>query len=157
MILKILISFLLGGCSFLLSGYSTLAAILDNQIDIELTVETDRHTYSQSEEVKITMTVKNNGVKSVSLEFPTSRQHDFIIKKDEKEVWRWSGDKYFAQAFTTMVIEPGDSLTYTTGWAQTDSIGNHVGPGRYWIVGIVPAIGREFSVSTSIIIVNGKQ
>lgn len=148
----ILIPFLLGGCSLLFSGYTTHADTTQDQNDIELSIETDRNIYSQSGHVKIVMRIRNTGRESVTLEFPSSRQYDFIVIKDDQEVWRWSRDKYFTQAFTTVAIEPGDLLTYTAEWDQKDNISKSVGPGIYIIKGILPAIGRESSASLSIII-----
>lgn len=148
----ILIPLLLGGCSILFSGCSTHAESPQDHNDIELTIKTDHDTYLRSEQVKITMRVRNIGKDIVTLEFPTSRQYDFIIKGEDEEVWKWSRDKYFTQAFIIITINPGDSITYNSEWDQIDNIGNNVAPGRYWIVGIVPAIGRELSVSRPITI-----
>lgn len=147
---SVLIPLLLGGCSLIFSGYSTHAVSPEDKNDIELVIKTDRNAYLKGDQVKIIMTVKNISMNSVTLEFTTSRHYDFMILKDDQDVWMWSRDKYFAQAFTTIVIKPGESLTYTVEWNQRDNMGNDVTPGRYRIMGTLPAIGRELSASVSI-------
>ncbi|MBI1926766.1 hypothetical protein HYR99_21295 [Candidatus Poribacteria bacterium] len=40
------------------------------------------------------------------------------MKKDDAEVWRWSRDKAFTGAFTTLELHPGQQRSFQTAWGQ---------------------------------------
>jgi hypothetical protein len=93
---------------------------------------TDKDKYSVGEEVKLSVTVTNKGLKPVELLFTSAQHYDFIIFKGDKEVWRWSNGKVFAMALESMLLKPGEKQIYTGTWKPKDTR-----PGEYKVMGLV--------------------
>lgn len=65
---------------------------------------TDKSSYTQDENIIVTVRVKNNSSQSATLNFPSSYQTDYVT--DGK--FRWSSDKVFAQALTSVALGPSE-------------------------------------------------
>lgn len=93
---------------------------------------TDKDKYSVGEEVKMSVTVTNKGSTSIELVFTSAQRYDFIVLKDDNEVWRWSTGKMFAMVLERLLLKPGEGQTYTERWKPND-----VTPRKYEVVGII--------------------
>ena len=59
--------------------------------------------------------VYNHSRIPVRFQFTTSQRYDFSIYNSRGyEVWRWSDDKAFLQVLGEIVLNPGESVVYTT-------------------------------------------
>jgi hypothetical protein len=132
---------LIGGCakkdlppSQQVSPVSSPPKIMENLI-VELTL--DKPSYTPKELVRMTLTVTNRSQESFHAGFRSAQSYDFIVKEGEREVWRWSSDRMFAQMLQDVQIEPGKTLSYKETWDQRDNVGSLVPRGRYEVVGIL--------------------
>ena len=71
------------------------------------------------------------------LGFSSAQRYDFIIAKDDKEIWRWSEGRVFATMVDGIILQPGEYLRYREIWDQKDEEGAPVLPGRYRILGVL--------------------
>lgn len=99
------------------------------------TVLTDKKSYKIGESVNLTLVVENTSSQSIVLNFSSGQRFDFWIQAGSKEVWRWSSDKMFTQALTSMTLKPGEKKTFTANWDQKDSNGNQTLAGNYTAFG----------------------
>jgi hypothetical protein len=115
---------------------------------IQVTLSCDRTDYMHGEPgvryliaptgaMRTSLAVKNTGAVSVTLEFPSAQQFDFVIR-DAKgaEVKRWSEDRMFAQLRQEMTLKPGEQRTF----GETVSLGGVGRPlpvGGYTLEGIL--------------------
>ncbi len=101
------------------------------QGNLRLTLETSERTYGVGEPVRMTLKVENIGAQAQTLRFSSGQQYDFIVSRDDREVWRWSEGRFFTQALTQFTLAPGAERTFSQTWPQTDSQGRQVGSGEY--------------------------
>ncbi len=95
-------------------------------------------SFHAGEAVTLVITIRNRAGAERSLTLPSSQTHDVVVHADgQKEVWRWSSGRMFAQVITDLAFAPGETRTYTVTWDQTDRHGARVPPGDYRAVGLV--------------------
>jgi hypothetical protein len=119
---------------------SSRSADLD---DLKLTLATDKETYEEGEPVSIAMSVTNSGKDPRTLAFASGQQCDFVVAKDGREIWKWSGGKYFTQSLISRTVGPGEVLRLKQLWNQKNIAGERVGPGEYSITGILTLAGGK--------------
>jgi uncharacterized membrane protein len=102
------------------------------ETDVIVETRTDKGTYSGGEEVKISVTVTNKGLDPVELMFISAQHYDFMVLKDEQEVWRWSKGKMFAMVLQSLLLKSGEKQTYMETWKPKD-----ITPGVYEVIGTV--------------------
>jgi len=69
------------------------------------------------EKLQINLALKNNGSKSVKLEFPTSQIYEWVIKdKIGREIVRYSSGKAFLQAIQHLTIRPNETVQWKDEW-----------------------------------------
>jgi hypothetical protein len=61
--------------------------------------------------------VTNTASGPLPLSFSSGQEFDFIVLRGGQEVWRWSGEQMFTQAFRSETLAPGETRTYTATWA----------------------------------------
>jgi len=67
--------------------------------------------------VAFDLTVANGGETAVTLTFATSQRYDFVVRDGTgAEVWRWSGERMFAQAMSEEAVPAGGVLEYHEVW-----------------------------------------
>src|SRR5262245_49629072 len=93
----------------------------------------DKTSYRVGEPVRMSITACNRSSRTVTLFFHTYQLSDAAAYDGYggKEVWRWSSDKFFAQALTSVEVAPGCTWTVPLEWSQRDSSGQPVPPGFY--------------------------
>ncbi len=91
------------------------------------------------ETITLVVTIRNRAAAPRTLTLPTSQTHDcFVYAAGDKEIWRHSSGRMFAQVITELTLSPGKSRTFTATWNQTDAKGKPAPPGEYEAVGLVP-------------------
>jgi uncharacterized membrane protein len=115
--------------------------------DISVETRTDKGEYSVEEEVKISVTVTNRGMNPVELIFMSAQRYDFIVVKDDREVWRWSKNKMFAMVLESLLLKPGEKQTYMETWEP-----KCITPGEYEVIGTVTS--RPAHRATCVIKIN---
>jgi len=112
--------------------------------EIEVLVTTNKQCYSVAEEVHISLTIKNNGAKSLELVFVSAQRYDIAINFGNKEIWRWSKDKMFALFTGKIVLKPGKKQTYTATWKTEGA-----SVGKYDVIGTItskPTLSNKTSI-----------
>ena len=100
--------------------------------NIVVTVQTDKEEYRVNEPVLISLKVLNCSADPIKLRFNSAQRYDFIIYRDEKEIWRWSRGKVFAMALGSLLLKPKEERKYTEVFNTSGmAIGN------YRLVGII--------------------
>lgn len=73
-----------------------------------------------------TLTVENNGVEAVELTFGSSQRADVILRKSERQVYKWSADRFFTTALEEVRLLPNRTLRI-----ELEAGSLKVKPGRY--------------------------
>lgn len=116
--------------------------------DIVYTLTTDKAVYGITDRVDLTFTITNTGKEDAKFEYATSQQYDFIIRQGDTIVAKNSLGKPFIQVSSfPILLAPGKSWIFQTGWLQFDQDSHLVPPGTYEIVGISTAKGNLVEVS----------
>ncbi len=115
--------------------------------DLTYTLTTDKAVYGIDDPVDLTFTITNTGKQDAKFTFPTTEQFDFIIKRGETEVARWSLGQTFVQGNLDLLLAPGRSFVYTTRWLQKDQDNRLVPPGTYQITAVSTAKDNVVTVS----------
>lgn len=97
----------------------------------------DAGSYAVGERILIGMVARNTTARPLALTFPTAQRHDFVVKKEGRVVWQWSGDMMFAQVVGTDALAPGDSLVFAGEWDQKLADGTNATLGAYTVYGVL--------------------
>ncbi len=146
-----------GLCLLFCLGFSLPLSFADSiqngdLANLRFLLTTDKPAYAVGEAVNITFTLTNPTAQEVRLQFSSSRQFDFVVRRNETEVWRWSNRRMFSMMLTTVVLKPQSSKRYTAVWAQNDNSGHPVSLGRYEVLALLPLHQPIFSQPALIII-----
>lgn len=133
------------GCA----GEETLAAPdFETRVVLRDTAGTESNTFQPSDRITLAVIIRNRSDAPRTLTVPSSQTYDCIVYAgDNKEVWRWSAGRMFAQVITELTLAPGESRTFTATWDLTDRTGSPLSPGDYSVVGLVP--GRAPGLTSS--------
>jgi len=99
---------------------------------ILIEARTNKDEYSAGETIQVSITIINKSSAPFKLFFTSAQRYDFIILKEDQEIWRWSKDKQFAMVLGFMNLEPGDQRTYAEEWKPINEP-----PGEYKLVGVL--------------------
>ena len=115
-----------------------LSANLIEAAEIELTVATDKLSYSLGEDITVSVTAYNPNDYEATLVFSSSLQASYIMD----DIYDWSSDEGFYQAFTEVTIGPESSHTWDLehDWEYTvgdypDTYGYDLSVGTHTVVG----------------------
>lgn len=113
---------------------------------VDIFLEADKGTYTQGEPITLTLRVVNRSPQPVSLHFRDTQRYDFTMKDPQgHQVWRWSADRVFAQVLGEETLRPAvGELTYRI------TVSERFLPGRYTVIGIIPAEEGLMSANISI-------
>jgi hypothetical protein len=81
-------------------------------------------TFSRGESVQMILTVRNRRDTTESIDFTDSRTSDFVVVRANTDSVVWQLSKESAAPSPTpgtLQFAPGESMTFTTTWNQTDS------------------------------------
>jgi len=99
---------------------------------VRVGIQTDKAEYAIGEQVRVSLDVLNLGPNPVKLNFNSAQRYEFIVLKDDKEVWRWSNNKMFAMVLGSLVLKPNEKRSYTEALETAGMV-----PGNYDLVGII--------------------
>jgi hypothetical protein len=116
---------------------------------LKLELKLNKPSYKLKESITLTLTITNQSKESFKDSFRSSQEYDFIVKQDNKEVWRWSADKFFAQVITEFTLAPGKSKSFEEVWEQVDNEGKGILAGKYQAIGILTTRPERSSNSVS--------
>ena len=120
-------------------GREGVTQVVKDLQGIKLVLQTEKGSYLLGEPVPLKLEVANTREEAVEFTFPSGQRFDFLIERAGKEVWRWSFGKQFIQVFTSLTLEPGQSVTYEVEWPQVDNAGRAVPPGSYAATALLTA------------------
>ncbi len=106
----------------------------------------DKVIYTPGEPIMLTLRVINDASKPISLSFPTAQRFDLLVQNTQgREVWRWSGGRFFAQMLGTEVLKPsGGELLYHA------KIDKRFAQGVYTVKAIIPALESQMSATIDV-------
>jgi len=82
---------------------------------------------TEGDEVALRFRVANPTPDAVTFEFSSGQQYDFAAwDPNGQEVWRWSADKAFTQAFVSITLQPGEALEFEERWSPAGVAGEVV-------------------------------
>lgn len=108
---------------------------LPRALTAELALRPDR--LRQGQTATFELTVRNRSDQPARVTFPTGQQFDFEVWRDNRVVWKWSRDRAFTQAVSTLALQPGQAMTFTGRWNLRNNLGERVIPGRYEVRGFL--------------------
>lgn len=100
--------------------------------------------------VEIVLRVRNDGPEPLELELSGRPVAFDILISDAggSEVWRRLAGSAVSAALALLTLRPGETRDFSARWAQVDSLGRAVPPGRYTIQGILPMETRRLVTSS---------
>lgn len=99
--------------------------------DLVQTVKLDKDAYGIGAPVDIVFTITNQTQNTITYTFPTSKRFDFTVDQGGEDIYTFSKGRVYAQVVGTLVLQPGETKTFTAKWNQVDNRGKQVGPGAY--------------------------
>ena len=98
---------------------------------------------NDAENLRFTLSVKNNTAKMLELRFPDGQTHDFFVKDFAgKVIWRWSEGRMFTSAMRSETLKGKGETAFEESW---NSDGQH---GSFTAVAILKS--NNFPVETSV-------
>lgn len=107
---------------------------------IEVALELEPTEFDFGEHVPLVLAVRNTTAQTKTLQFSSGQQFDFAITRARIEIWRWSRDRFFTQALTSVTLAPGETVRFTESWPQRDNTDRQVVFGSYQIIGSLPTM-----------------
>jgi hypothetical protein len=98
-----------------------------------------------ADRVELVLHVTNPTRKPIRLEYGSEQRFDFAVRDAAgAEVWRWSGDRMFAQVAGTETLGAGASVKYEAVWRPGRR------SGRFTVLGRLVALPRAREQQTEI-------
>jgi len=111
-----------------------------------LVLKADKETYAQGEPIKLTIHVINRGTEPATLHFLSAQRYDVAVKNLKgQEIWRWLNGQMFAQVMGEETLQPG-----RRAWTNRITVRERLSPGRYTVIGTIPAQEELLSESITI-------
>lgn len=111
---------------------------------------TNKAIYKAREPVRMLLAKVNVTPTSMQLTYKTGQRYDFIVTYNDREIWKWSREKFFTLAIEQVTLDPGQNETAREVWNQVDNEGRPVPPGSYRLEGVNTATGVSLSVRIKI-------
>jgi len=108
-------------------------ALFAEEPSLTVLLATDGPEYAAGALVTFTMAVDNRSDAPITLVFPSAQVFDITVSAQQREVWRWSADRDFAQAEAERTFPPGVTLVSRVPWQWRASSGAPLPPGTYQI------------------------
>ncbi|MCG9968060.1 BsuPI-related putative proteinase inhibitor [Pelotomaculum terephthalicicum JT] len=104
---------------------------------------TNKSVYRRGEDVVITLVKTNVSGRNVTLRYRNAQRYDFVARRGQTEIWRWSRGRSFAQVASNVTLRSGSSQTFQVTWNQRNNRGQQVAAGDITIEGYNVARGFE--------------
>lgn len=88
--------------------------------------------------VRMVMRLENFGTQTAVIPQSSGQTHDFVIRRGDQVVWRWSEHRFFLQALGAISVEPGEIQVYEGVWDKRMKSGKAAPKGHYTVTGEVP-------------------
>ena len=127
---------------------SVMADGVDIQDGIGVAMNVEKSVYGEGEPVFMEFRLFNYTNSPIGLQYTSSQRFDFVIRdKDDREIWRWSNDKMFAQRISEKVLGPQNrEMAFETRF------GGRLEKGSYKLTGISTAKNYPASATVSILV-----
>ena len=97
-------------------------------------------------DVRLALSVVNNGKRRIEVRFPDARTHDFaVMDSTGREIWRWSEGKLFTQSMQNRVVDSRGTLSFDASWKPTRA-------GRYTAVARLASANHPLQARTAFLI-----
>lgn len=77
-----------------------------------ISLEVENKELRIGDKCKVKIKIQNKRKKPFRLEFGTSQRFDFILRKGNKTVWKWSNNKLFATIPSVLTIYPNECIEF---------------------------------------------
>jgi len=85
--------------------------------------------YLYAHDDQFTLVVTNQSKDPINCTFSSGMTHDFVLKQNNQEIWRWSKDKAFLMMIFEKTLNPGEC------WVYSSKLDQEVPPGDYTLEG----------------------
>jgi hypothetical protein len=115
-------------------------------VGVSLVLKANKATYTKGEPLALTLQVVNQSPRAVRLRFRDAQRYDVVLQDAQgRPMWRWSTGQMFADVRGEESLQPaGGQLSYRI------TVRHRFPPGRYTVLGIIPAEEGPFSASINI-------
>jgi len=114
-------------------------------MDGRLAIRTDRSVYAPGDSLVVVLTLTNPDADTAVLRFATGQRFDVEVEDSAGQgVWRWAEGMMFMQMLGDVRVPPGDSVAYRVAAVAPTA------PGRYVVVGRIPAMDRALEARAEI-------
>lgn len=134
---------------------TTRLPIQDYSSDLDVSVFTDKGSYTTSEAVTFSLKVRNKTSVAIATYFPTTYRFDFYVYKAGAYIWCSECSKGHLSLPTNFDIGAGSTETVVSAkvWNQVTNTGEAVGAGSYSVTGYLsdPIHGMSSSEAFTIV------
>jgi hypothetical protein len=109
---------------------------------LRLRLTSDKKSYAIGKPIVLTLAVTNLARAPATIQFSSGQKYEFEVRRAGQTVWRWSADRMFTQALTSLTLGPGERRLFTETWKQQDNNGQPVPAGAYEAVAILTTMGQ---------------
>lgn len=110
--------------------------------EINVHATANKSTFRTGEIVHLKVTATNTDDRPRKLTLPSGQTFDVTITPTGKEApkWKWSHGKMFTMAIRYVELKPGEQLTFSTEWNQTDNEGQVMPRGKVDVNAILTSL-----------------
>ncbi len=96
-------------------------------------------SFARNDTITLVLTVRNRLNTTATIQFPTGRQSDFVVVRQNTNdvIWKWSSDRTFPQTQSELEFAAGQSRSFSFDWNQLDDSGNPLRSGDYEARGVL--------------------
>lgn len=117
---------------------------------LKIELKLNKTSYKLKEPITMSLTVANKSKETFRDSFRSAQSYDFVVKQDNKEIWRWSADRFFAQVITEFTLVSGKSKSFEEIWEQVNNEGKGVPAGKYQAIGMLATRPERSSEAVSV-------
>ena len=102
---------------------------------IQVSFQSDKASYAKGEKAMFTLIARNASDEDQALNFRSGQSFDIsIMPTNQDEIiwrWDWSFGRFFTEAMRTKTLKPGQTMSLSAMWDQTDNSGKPMPRGEY--------------------------
>ena len=112
---------------------------------LQLTLETDKHTYRQGDPIQLILKVTNRSSRDTALQFSSGQRYDFqITDSTGRTLWTWSADRSFMQVLGSERLTAGEAREHR------EQFTGELAPGKYLATGSIPVMRSPLTARTTV-------
>lgn len=104
--------------------------------------------FESSKIIRTVVSATNKSNEVINLMFGSSNKLELSVSKSNVEIWNSSHGICFPMMIQNREINPGETITFTGKWNQTDNDGKQADPGQYTIKGILKAVNYQLETNS---------